>query len=366
MATGSEADARDAELAALSGDKLVDLLRTTHRRTDFDAAARVLKARDRRFADLKAALSDIDALRKKHGSILGGARRRPRDEAEAEEITPLPGIASRDPVHRDEPRVEDSDDVPLVQRLKRPRLCETGDLESGKRGGQGRSDSAGTLGNYGQKSSPAKSVHHSFGPKERIGKLVASCRPKDSKQRISNLKRKDPKQGRRAVEPAKWGGGMARTAPLPSPGRSLLPKGSSKSDHGRARTDKKQGSSDGILGPPPKWNGKIISTSMVESSSSSANKDTRTAMSLYRQSEDAKGGNPVQQTRMVASPSPTLRIGTISASELRAYCLKQQQTPLASCMGIKTQNFRDSAKGGNGLSREPMDVSSKKKLVGGD
>jgi hypothetical protein len=355
MATGSEADARDAELAALSGEKLVHLLRTTHRRTDFDAAARVLRARDRRFAELKAALSDIDALRKKHDAILGAARRRPRDEpeAEAEEITPLPGIASRDPVHRDERR----DDVPLVQRLKRPRLCETGDLESRKRDGQRRSDSAGTLGNSGQKSSPAKSVHHSFGPKERIGKLVA----KDSKRGISNLKRKDPKQGRK---PAKWGGGMARTAPLLSPGRSVLPKVSSETDHGRARTGKKQGSSDGILGPPPKWSGKITSTSMVESSSSSANKDTATAMSLYRQTEAAKGGNPVQAIRMVASP--TLSIGTISASELRAYCLKQQQTPLASCMGIKTQNFRGPAKGGSGLSLKPVDVSSTKKLVGGD
>jgi hypothetical protein len=228
------------------------------------------------------------------------------------------------------------------------------------------------LGNSGQKSSPAKSVHHSFGPKERIGKLVAkdskrgisNLKRKDPKRGISNLKRKDPKQGRRAVEPAKWGGGMARAVPLLSPGRSVLPKVSSETDHGRARTGKKQGSSDGILGPPPKWNGKIISTSMVESSSSSANKDTATAMSLYRQTEAAKGGNPVQAIRMVASP--TLSIGTISASELRAYCLKQQQTPLASCMGIKTQNFRDSAKGGSGLSLKPVDVSSTKKLVGGD
>ena len=47
MASGSEADGRDAELAALSGEKLVDLLRTTYRRSDFEAVARVLKARDR-------------------------------------------------------------------------------------------------------------------------------------------------------------------------------------------------------------------------------------------------------------------------------------------------------------------------------
>uniref|UniRef100_A0ACD5VYY5 Uncharacterized protein n=1 Tax=Avena sativa TaxID=4498 RepID=A0ACD5VYY5_AVESA len=345
MASGSETDARAAELAALSGEKLVDLLRTTHRRTDFEAVARVLKARDRRFAEVKAALADIDALRRKHD-----ARRRPRDEAG--EMAPLPGISSRDPVNRDEPRVEELEDVPLSRRLKRLRQCETSALESGKRDGQGQSNLVGRLGNYGQKSSSAKSVH-SIGPKERIGQLVATSTPKDSKL------------GRRAVEPEKWGGGRDRTMPLLSPGRSVLPKGSSESDHGRARTGKKQGTSDGILGPPPKWNGKIIRTSMMESSSRSANKDTGTAMSLCRQKEDrmmANGGNLIQETRMVASPS--LSIGTLSVKELRAYC-QPERTPPASLMEISAQNFRDLTKRGSGLTKKPVDVSLNK-TGGGD
>uniref|UniRef100_A0ACD5VP84 Uncharacterized protein n=1 Tax=Avena sativa TaxID=4498 RepID=A0ACD5VP84_AVESA len=398
MASGSETSARASELAALSGEKLVDLLRTTHSRTDFEAVARVLKARDRRFAEIKAALADIDALRRKHY-----ARRRPRDEAGEM----APGISSKDPVHRDEPRVEELEDVPLSLRLKRLRRCETSALESGKRDGQGQSNSVGILGNYGQKSSSAKSVH-SIGPKERIGQLVGSSTPKDSKQ------------GRGAVEPEKWGGGRDRTTPLLSPGRSVLPKGSSESDHARARTAKKQGTSDGILGPPPKWNGKIIKTSMVESSSRSANKDTGTAMSLCRQKEDrmmanggnlihdgiigpppkwdgkiiktsmvesssrsankdtgtamslcgqkedrmmANGGNLIQGTRMVASHS--LSIGSLSGKELRAYCLKPGRTPPASCMEISTQNFLNLTKRGNGLTKKPVDVSSNKRQVVG-
>ncbi|CAM0881938.1 unnamed protein product [Alopecurus aequalis] len=362
MASGSEADARAAELAALSGEKIVDLLRTTYRRTDFEAAARVFKARDRRFAEVKAALPNIEALRKKYVALLD-ARRRTRDEAE--EMAPLLGIASKDPVHRDEPRMEELEDVPLSRRLKQLRGGETSALESGKRGGQGHSNSPGTLGNYGQKSSSAGSVH-SVGLKERIEQPVGSIALKDSKQ------------GRGVVEPEKWGGGVPRTVPLVSPGlldRTVPPKGSSENVYGRARTGKKQSSSDGILArrdiQPPKGNGKIIKRSMLESSSRSANKETGTVMKkcppTFGQTEDrmiAKRGNPMQEASMVASSS--LSIGCLSAAELRAYCLKPKPAPPASCMEIETQNVRDLAKGGNSLSKKPVDVSSKKKLVGGD
>jgi hypothetical protein len=72
----------------------------------------------------------------------------------------------------------------------------------------------------------------------------------------------------------------------------------------------------------------------------------------------AKGGNPTGEARMVAA-SPSLSIRSLSAQELQAYCLKPGRTPPASFMQIETQNFRDLAKGGNGLSMKRADVSSK-------
>lgn len=64
MSSGSGADAsdRNAALDRLSGPQLVAYLRTTIRRADYDAAARVLDARDRRLAEVQAALAEAQAV----------------------------------------------------------------------------------------------------------------------------------------------------------------------------------------------------------------------------------------------------------------------------------------------------------------
>ncbi|KAM3350282.1 hypothetical protein ACQJBY_022827 [Aegilops geniculata] len=325
MASGSDPDARYVELASLSGEKLVDLLRTTHRRTDFEAVARVLRAPDRRIAKAEAALSAIDALRKKYDALLDEHR---RSRGEAKEMAPLFGAAALDQVRRDErgPRVEELGDVPLSQRLKRPRQGETRVVELVKRIGQGQSKPVGT--------------------------------PENSKQ------------GRGIVAPEMLGGGgMPRTVPLLSPGllhRSVLrlPKVSSQSGHGRAKFGKREGSSHGVLAREVSevrsGNGKIIQTSRVESSSTCANKISGTAMkecrSLCRQRQTeewriAKGGLPMEETRMAASPS--LGIRSLSGAELRAYFLKPERTaPASSSIEKKTQKFCDLMRSGNGLSKK--------------
>ncbi|KAF7029995.1 hypothetical protein CFC21_041620 [Triticum aestivum] len=338
MASGSDPDARYAELASLSGEKLVDLLRTTHRRADFEAVARVLRARDRRIAKAEAALSAIDSLRKKYNALLDEHH---RSRGEAEEMAPLLGAAALDQVRRDEPRVEELDDVPLNRRLKRPRQGETSVVESVKRIGQGQS------------------------------KPVAT--PEISKQ------------GPGIVAPEMLGGGgMPRTQTLPllSPGllhRSvLLPKVSPQSGHGRAKFGKKEGSSHGVLAREVsevrRGNGKIIQTSRAESSSTCASKISGTAtkecrsLCRQRQTEEwrlAKGGLPMEETRMAAS-HPSLGIRSLSGAELRRYFLKPERTAPASSIEKKTQNFCDLTKRGNGLSKKLQGVSSKNKLLGGD
>uniref|UniRef100_M8CN10 Uncharacterized protein n=1 Tax=Aegilops tauschii TaxID=37682 RepID=M8CN10_AEGTA len=293
MASGSDPDARYVELASLSGEQLVDLLRTTHRRTDFEAVARVLRARDRRIAKAEAALSAIDALRKKYDALLDEHR---RSRGEAEEMAPLFVAAALDKVRRDEPRVEELDDVPLSRRLKRPRQGETGVVELGKADGQGQS------------------------------KPVAT--PENSKQ------------GRGIVAPEMLGGGgMPRTVPPLSPGllqRSVLPKVSSQSGHGRAKFGKKEGSSHGVLAREVselrRGNGKIIQTSRVESSSTCASK--------------------IPGTAIKECASSSLGIRSLSGAELRAYFLKPERTaPASSSIEKKTQKFCDLMKKGNGLLR---------------
>lgn len=348
MPSGSDPDARDVELASLSGEKLVDLLRTTCRRTDFEAVARVLRARDRRIAKAEAALSGIDALRKKYHALLDEHR---RSRGKAEEMAPLFGAAALGPVRRDEPRVEELGDVPLSPRLKRPRQGETRLVESVKRIGQGQSNPVATSGNDRQESSSARSV----APKARS---ILNVAPE-----------------------MLGGGGMPLTVPPLSPGllhRSVLPKVSSKSDHGRAKIGKKEGPTDGVLAREvselPRGNGKMIKTSRVESSSTCASKKSGTAMkecpSLCRQRQTeewriAKGGPPMEETRMAASPS--LGIRSLSGAELRRYFLKPERTATASSsIENKTQKFCDLTKRGNGLSKKLHGVSSKNKLLGGN
>ncbi|WVZ69416.1 hypothetical protein U9M48_018204 [Paspalum notatum var. saurae] len=88
MASDDAAD-RAAALALLSGPEIVALLRTTHRRADYDAAARVLAARDARLAEAHAALlelrsgmpdalAEIKVLREQHLAFKAASRGRVR------------------------------------------------------------------------------------------------------------------------------------------------------------------------------------------------------------------------------------------------------------------------------------------------
>ena len=65
--------ASEDELALLSGGELVVHLATTCRRADFEAVARVLDQRDRKFAKdeaaLKAVLADLDAVRAREREV---------------------------------------------------------------------------------------------------------------------------------------------------------------------------------------------------------------------------------------------------------------------------------------------------------
>ncbi|XBI64853.1 hypothetical protein VPH35_044866 [Triticum aestivum] len=179
------------------------------------------------------------------------------------------------------------------------------------------------------------------------------------------------------------GGGMPRTVPLLSPGllhRSVLPKVSSQSGHGRAKFGKREGSSHGVLAREDselrRGNAEIIQTSGVESSSTCASKISGSGTAMkecpplcrQRQTEEwriAKGGLPMEETRMAASPS--LGIRSLSGAELRAYFLKPQRTASASSsIEKKTQKFCDLMKNGNGLSKKLQGVSTKNKLLGGD
>lgn len=201
--------------------------------------------------------------------------------------------------------------MPLSRRLKRPRQGETSVVEPVKRIGQGQS------------------------------KPVAA--PENSKQ------------GRGIVAPEMLGGGgMPRTVPLLSPGllhRSVLPKVSSQSGHGRAKFGKREGSSHGVLAREVsevrRGNGKIIQTSRVESSSTCASK--------------------IPGTAIKECASSSLGIRSLSGAELRRYFLKPERTaPASSSIEKKTQKFCDLMKNGNGLSKKLQGVSTKNKLLGGD
>ncbi|XP_062179930.1 uncharacterized protein LOC133884503 [Phragmites australis] len=108
-------DARDAELARLSGSELMAHLRTTCRRTDYDAAARVLDARDRRLAlanavldevrpALAAALAEVNALREEYVALKGALHgTRIKAAARSAEAS---AIVAPAPAPRGEPRAE--------------------------------------------------------------------------------------------------------------------------------------------------------------------------------------------------------------------------------------------------------------------
>ncbi|KAL5228217.1 hypothetical protein ABZP36_016482 [Zizania latifolia] len=111
MPSGFDPVAREAELARLPGPKLVHHLRYSILRADYDAAERVLEARDRR---LEAALAENGELQRKYEALLDAeAQPRPRAREEAEEMLRL-GIATESPApatstaRRDEQNVVES------------------------------------------------------------------------------------------------------------------------------------------------------------------------------------------------------------------------------------------------------------------
>ncbi|KAI4999475.1 hypothetical protein ZWY2020_004064 [Hordeum vulgare] len=333
----ASASASEDELSLLTGPQLVIHLTKTHRRADFDAVSRILAARDHEKATAEAKLaaaeveleaararlmgvdkvqSDLEAaLRAVHAQqekikALAGAYRWPRDETE--EMALVPGDAAPEPVHQDEGRVKeakegegeddgiidlcsdeeeeektavagememegsgDEDDrVPLSQRFKRLRRAEPGELESGKGGGQGQSDSVGTLGNDQQKSSSVKME----GQMTRTGKMT--CIPEASKAAASV-------QESGVVKSEKFDDEMPRTVLLPSRGllsTSPLQKASSKSDYCKAGIGEKQGSFDGVpssgVSQLLKGDAKMNQAPLVGSSNKCGTKVKREAGSL--------------------------------------------------------------------------------------
>ncbi|KAG8055988.1 hypothetical protein GUJ93_ZPchr0001g30230 [Zizania palustris] len=172
MSSDFDPVSREAELARLPGPKLVHHLRYSILRADYDAAERVLEARDRR---LEAALAENGELQRKYEALLvldAEAQPRPRAREEAEEMLhqppPAPFVQRRGTVQPEKgpgemskivlhsplrgrgrgrgrrAREGDDDDVPLRQlrqRWKRRRQGEPRAVESEKVDGQGQHSS---------------------------------------------------------------------------------------------------------------------------------------------------------------------------------------------------------------------------------
>jgi hypothetical protein len=137
MACASEHE----QLALLSGGELVVRLANTCRRADFQAVARILDERDRKFAKdeaalktvlakieaasarerevaeakskLEAALKEADILRRKYEATLA-VHGRPLDDAK--EMALLLEAAAPDTVHRNELRVEEANGLNMLGR----------------------------------------------------------------------------------------------------------------------------------------------------------------------------------------------------------------------------------------------------------
>ncbi|KAM0840263.1 hypothetical protein ACQ4PT_059774 [Festuca glaucescens] len=283
------ASASEDKLADLPSAELVAYLSNSYLKTDFEAVARILVARDRRNAKLgaelaaalagldavtargreatevkaklEAARTGIDALREKYRALLD-AFLPPRYQVD--EMALVVG----DEVHQDDSRVEepeegevkgidfidlssdedeeeraaggsdeeDEDDTEsLSQRIKRIRGVDPGELESGKVDVRGQSNSVGALENDQQKSSSA-----------RIEGLVATSgkmasKPEDSK--VAAFLQESP-----VVKTENFDGGMPKTMLLPSQGplfRSAIQEGSSKIDYCKAGIGGPGQSSDG-------------------------------------------------------------------------------------------------------------------------
>ncbi|KAL6615725.1 hypothetical protein ACP70R_037995 [Stipagrostis hirtigluma subsp. patula] len=267
----------DAVLARLSGPELVAHLRTTCSRADYDAAERVLGARDRRLAaaeaklgevmdGLQAALAEVGALREKY-EALRGARDGP---AGSEAARPAGAIASPAPAPLGERRAEGAEDklqspgaevsggfackretsppassdddeddtIPLSQLVKKRRGAESGAGEPKKAMGGLQSNSVGSLGTDLQRNSLVISEGHGAAAGQRVDE------PEEPKSGAMSRAMPCPSPTGSAVRSGKSGedGAMPCSSPTGSAGRGSFQMNSSKVDDGGARTGGNQGS----------------------------------------------------------------------------------------------------------------------------
>ncbi|CAM0881946.1 unnamed protein product [Alopecurus aequalis] len=338
------ASASEDELAHLSGEELARRLANTHSRSDFDVAARIFGARDRRnamveaelsaaladleaasaresgdaevtglTAELEAALAELDAMREKYKALqLLNPFLRP--QYEVEEMTLMVRAASPDESRVEEAKIADVKSIDIVdlcsdeeeeeraaggceeeedeedteslsQRAKRLRRVEPGELESGKGDVRGLSDSVATLGNDQQISSSVKIEV----PVATTGKMIS--KPEGSK--VAAFVQESP-----VVKTQKFDVEMPKTMLLPSQGllgRSTIQEdGSSKSNYCKAGIGEEGRSSDGVpargVSQPSKGIVKIDKTPTVESSAKCGNKEVgaEKCASLPRLSEEPR------------------------------------------------------------------------------
>ncbi|XP_039851620.1 uncharacterized protein LOC120710045 isoform X2 [Panicum virgatum] len=266
MSSGSGSDAgasdRDAALDRLSGPELVAHLRTTCRRADYDAAARVLAARDRRLADAEArlaevrpgladALVELQVLREDYlalraarggptgrpsassGAIAGPA---PRGDGRTEEVIDLcdssggdddgdweegefrPDIAgvsrkakgrrAGGSAKRNAPvnmGSSDDDRIPLSQLIKKRRRAEPVPNGDPKKGLEDvKANSVGPLGDH----PPERSPLNRGDPEASAGQRAGAS----PQLKVANLVRKEG-----VICQSREGGGLSRAMPAPPP-----------------------------------------------------------------------------------------------------------------------------------------------------
>ncbi|PNT72527.1 uncharacterized protein LOC100842741 [Brachypodium distachyon] len=311
----------EADLAHLSGPELVRHLRQTHLRSDFEAVASVLEARDRRLvkyeaaletaladlsaakerergmaevmAELEAALADYkalwekgEALRDAHRRLRGeaeeaallDAHRHPRDEAEEMDLLVRP--AAPDPVHPEQRGVEGVKEGEVKQPDDIIDLCSDDEEEE-------------------LPVHPCKQ-EMDFGEDDEDDKPLSQlCKRlwRGEPGALESREGEGQQQGNLVSTLARKMVGTPEdpmltplTVLLPSgerPGSSTLQKVSSKSDHGRYRTGEKEGSSgDDVpskrVSQSLKQNAKMNKTPMVESSAGVWNKEGGAEMQKTR------------------------------------------------------------------------------------
>ncbi|XP_039811928.1 uncharacterized protein LOC120674892 [Panicum virgatum] len=263
--SGADASDRDAALDRLSGPELVAHLRVTCRRADYDAAARVLAARDRRLADAEArlaevrpgladALAQLQALREEYlalraarcgptgrpsgsgGAIAGPAPRGDMrtevidfcdsrgddDDGDWEEGEFRPDVAGvsckakgrragdsckrKAPVNMDSSDADDEDDrIPLSQLIKKRRGAEPVPNGEPKKGQQDvQANSVGPLGDH----PPERPPVNRGDPEPSAGQRAGAS----PQLKVANLANK-----KGDICQPREGGGLSRTMPAPPP-----------------------------------------------------------------------------------------------------------------------------------------------------